>query len=158
MDNAEVISRHLAAFGAGNWDEHKSYLADNVKYEEFASRTSTTGRDKYVESVRRWKSAFPDAKAKVLNSFAVGDSVTTEIEWRGTHTGTLEGPIGPIEPTHKCGTVRAVLVSRVENGKIAETHHYFDMMTVLAQLGVLGLQAAQATQPRAAAEARASSH
>lgn len=155
MDNAELISKHLAAFSAGNWDEYKGHLADNVKYEEFSTRTTANGRDEYVRSIKKWKTAFPDSKANVLSSFASGDNVVTELEWTGTHTGPMEGPLGTIAPTNKKGSVRAVIVSKVQNGKIVETRHYFDLMTVLGQMGVLSGIGAQAGQPRQA-EARPS--
>lgn len=154
MDNLELGRRHLEAYNAGKWDEYKSALADDVKYEELATHTSASGRDKYVEAVKRWKIAFPDTKAQVLNEYASGDTVITEVEWTGTHTGPLEGPLGVIQPTSKRGSLRAVLVTRFANGKIAEVRHYFDIMTMLGQLGVLSGLSAPA-QPKGA-EARPS--
>jgi steroid delta-isomerase-like uncharacterized protein len=154
MDNLEIGRRHLEAYNNDKWDEYKADLVENVKYEEVATRTTATGKDQYVEAVRRWKKGFPDTKAKILTQFSAGDTVISEIEWTGTHTGVFEGPFGAIQPTNKVGSVRAVLVSKFANGKIVEVRHYFDIMTILAQTGVLaGLSAAV---QRKAGEARPS--
>ena len=45
--------------------------------------------------------------------------------------------MGTIPATGKSATVKAVQVVRVENGKAKETRHYFDLMGMMAQLGVL---------------------
>jgi steroid delta-isomerase-like uncharacterized protein len=156
MDNVEIAKRQLDMYSAGKWDEYRNQLADNVRYEELSTRTSVSGRDKYIESVKRWKTAFPDVTAKVLNSFSSGDSVILEVEWTGTQTGPMEGPLGTIQATNKKGSVRAVLISKFQNGKIIETRHYFDLMTVLAQTGVLAGMGAQ--QPKTGAETRPSAH
>lgn len=156
MDNVEFGKRHLEAYNANNWDEYKSQLADNVKYEEPATRTSASGKDNYVEAVKRWKSAFPDTKAQILSAFGAGDTVICEVEWTGTHTGPMESPLGTIQPTNKRGSVKAVLVTRIANGKVAEVHHYFDLMTILAQTGVLAKLGAAAESKQAEARPSAS--
>lgn len=157
MDNVELIKRQLAAFAASNWDEYGGYFADNAKYEELSTRSSATGRDNCVNAIKKWKDAFPDGKAEVCNTFSVGDTVITEVKWTGTQSGAMEGPLGKIQPTGKRGTVRAVLVSKIENGKIAEIRHYFDLMTVLGQLGVMSGMGAKSEQTKGE-EARPSAH
>lgn len=153
MDNVEFAKRHLAAYSAGNWNEYESQLAENVRYEEVATRKSYSGKDKYVQHVRRWKAAFPDLHADVRTIVESGELVICELEWTGTQKGTLDGPLGPIHPTNKKGSLRAVLVMSIRNGKVAEARHYFDLMTVLRDLGLLS---APASQPSVGAEARLS--
>ncbi len=62
-------------------------------------------------------------------------AVVAELEWDGTHNGTLEGPMGPIPASGRHGKVAAVQVVRFDNGKIREVRHYFDLLTILAQIG-----------------------
>ena len=38
--------------------------------------------------------------------------------------------------TNRKVTVQAVLIHRIENGKIVETRHFFDLRTVMRQLGL----------------------
>jgi steroid delta-isomerase-like uncharacterized protein len=137
MDNIELVKKHLDAFCAGRWDAYKSDLAKNAVYEEISTRAIVKGADEYVAFVQRWMKAFPDLKANVLGAYASGDRVFVEVEWSGTHTGPFEGPFGAIAPTNKRGSLRAAMAFRVENGKIVENHHYFDVLSVLTQLGVI---------------------
>lgn len=153
MDNVEFAKRHLAAYSAGNWSEYESQLADNVRYEEVATRKTYSGKDKYVQHVRHWKSAFPDLHAEVRSIVESGELVICELEWTGTQKGTLDGPLGPMPATNKKGSLRAVLVMKIQGGKVAEARQYFDTMTLLRDLGLLS---APASQPSVGAEARPS--
>jgi predicted ester cyclase len=62
-----------------------------------------------------------------------------EVLWEGTHTGLLKGPFGEIPATGKRGSVNAVQIFHFEGDKIRELRHYFDLMTVLNQIGVPAL-------------------
>ena len=146
------IKNHLADFSASKWTEYKAALASDVVYEEVASRVRVKGADEYMKAIERWKRAFPDLKATVLSSYIAGDKVFAEIEWAGTQTGPLDGPFGPIPPTNKRGVVRAAIVATVKNDKLVEAHHYFDVLTLLTNLGIAPFAGApaQATKPGAA--------
>lgn len=132
----DIIERHLAAFEAGNWDEYRAGYADDATYVQFATREEMNGPEEITSAMQRWKQAFPDLKGTIKNSFDAGDKILVEVEWEGTHTGPLEGPFGTLQPTGRRGSVQAVLVMTLRDGKIVENHHYFDLMTVLAQVGV----------------------
>lgn len=130
------LKKHLAAFSASKWDEWKSSLANDVIYEEVATHARVKGADEYLKIVQRWKRAFPDLKATVLDTFTAGDKVVAEVEWEGTQTGPLDGPFGTIAPTNKRGLIKALIFATVKNDRVIELHHYFDMMTMLANLGI----------------------
>ncbi|HUJ57325.1 MAG TPA: ester cyclase [Kofleriaceae bacterium] len=138
------LKKHLAEFAASKWNEWKASLADDVIYEEIATHTRVKGADEYLKIVQRWKRAFPDLKATVLNTFTAGDKIFAEVEWEGTQTGPLDGPFGTIAPTNKRGLTKAALFATVKNDKLVEFHQYFDMMTLLANLGIAPFAAAPA--------------
>ena len=144
------FKKHLDDLAADRWDDYKAAFADDVVYEELPTRSRIQGADAYVSSVQRWKRAFPDLKGTVLTSFQSGDKAIAEIEWEGTQSGPLETPFGTIQATNKKGRVRAVLVMTMRGDKIAESHHYFDILTVLAQTGAMP---ALGARPQPAAEA-----
>lgn len=139
----ELMNKHLALYSEGKWDEYANDLAPDATYEEIATRQLVKGREGYIELVKRWKKAFPDLTARVVNGVELGDQAIAEVEWLGTHTGPLEGPFGTIAPTNKRGTTRAVIVARSQNGKVVETRHYFDVLSLLAQLGIAPFTGAQ---------------
>lgn len=130
------LEKHLAAFAAANWSEWKESLAKDVIYEEIATHTRVKGAGEYLKAVERWKRAYPDLHATVISRFSSGDRIFAEIEWEGTQSGPLETPFGPIAASNKRGALKAALYVTVKNDKVVELHHYFDMMTLLANIGV----------------------
>ena len=146
----ELLEKHLAAYGAGKWDEYKQDLANDVIYEEVALRQRVQGPDEYIKFVARWKKAFPDLAAKVKNIFGDGDNFVAEILWEGTQSGPLESPFGTIPASGKRGSTNATLVVKMKNGKIAEVHHYFDLLTVLLQAGIMPTLGAPAVSGKTA--------
>lgn len=149
----DKVREHLDALADGNWDAYRAGLADNAVYEEIATGQKAEGADNYVNMIKRWKRAFPDLRATVREAFTSGDRVIVELEWEGTHRGQLDAPFGSIPPTNKSGRVRAVLVNRLENGKIVESRNYFDLFSLMRQLGLApGMGAPeQAARPEEAA-------
>lgn len=132
----DLARQHLDAIGKGDWKAYRAGLTDDAVYEEEATQRRIEGADRYLDAIKAWKTAFPDMKAKVKEAFASGDAVVAELEWEGTHRGQLSGPMGTIPPTNRSGKLPAVLLARFDGDKIRETHHYFDLMTLLRQLGI----------------------
>ncbi len=137
QDAIAVARRGVETFSAGDWNGYGDVLGPNGVYEEVASQRRATGSEENVALAKGWKTAFPDAKGTIDNAFASGDTVAMEITWRGTQTGPLEGPMGTIPATGKPVTVKAVQIVKVEGGKAKEVRHYFDLMGMMAQLGVV---------------------
>jgi hypothetical protein len=72
------------------------------------------------------------------------------ITWEGTHTGPLATPDGgEIPATGRKVTIHACEVYRIEGGKVAEACHFFDMLGMLEQLGVMSGEAATTAPPSA---------
>jgi steroid delta-isomerase-like uncharacterized protein len=130
------MRENIDAFNIGDWERVKATLTPDSVYEELGTQRRIQGADEVIKADQGWKQAFPDAKGTIRNIFASGNLVTAEVVWEGTHRGALAGPGGTIPATGKRVRVPAVLVATVQVGKIKETRHYFDMMTMLQQLGV----------------------
>jgi len=144
----DIVQRNLSAFAQSRWEDFKATLAPDALYEEIATGQRAKGADEYVKSVQLWKRPFPDLHANWISGFAIGDKVVVEVEWEGTHTDRFDGPFGPMMATNKRGRVKAVLVCTLKNGKILEMHHYFDLLTLLNQIGLA--PSASASAPVAA--------
>jgi steroid delta-isomerase-like uncharacterized protein len=135
MDPVKLAREGVDAFTAGDWERFKAPLSPNSVYEELATQRRIKGADEITQAIRGWKTAFPDAKGTVKNAVASGDTVTLEITWEGTQSGPLESPEGTIPASGKRVAVEAVQVVRVENDKVTETRHFFDMLGLLRQIG-----------------------
>ena len=132
----DVLEQHLKAFAAGDWNRYKAALTDAATYEEEATGRRAQGGDAIVQAVEPWKKAFPDMQVTIKEAIGSGDALVVELEWAGTHQGTLVGPFGTIPATKKFGKLPAVQVARFDDDRIREIRHYFDLLTLLRQMGV----------------------
>ena len=89
--------------------------------------------DRYLQ---QWR-GFPDFKVRVRRIVAEGETfVVTENEWRGTHRGPFFG----IAPTGKRAKVRACVLWEFRGSRLHAESVYYDLATVLSQLGVINLK------------------
>lgn len=132
----DAAKRPVTAFCDKNWNEIRDSVSRNVQYEEIATHRKTSGVDQLIECWQGWSNAFPDSRAEFRNSIASGTTVVLELTWRGTHKGMLKTPTGKVESTGKSVEVPACLVTEIVDGKARSIRHYFDMATILQQLGL----------------------
>ena len=137
MGNMAILEKSLTSFNQGDWQTYRALVADDCQYSEYATGRVIRSGDDFVSNSQAWKKAFPNAQGVATKRIEHGDCVVEEITWSGTHTGEMHTPDGQVIPaTGKSMSVHAAMISRCENGKIVETNHYFDMMTMLRQLGI----------------------
>jgi steroid delta-isomerase-like uncharacterized protein len=141
-DKVKLAREGIEAFNAGDWERFKAPLSADSVYDELATQRKVQGPDQIVEASKGWKEAFPDSKGTVTKVTEGADTVVLEITWQGTHTGDLFSAMGTIPPSQKRVTLAAVQVVRFKGDKVAETRHFFDLMTLLAQIGALPMPAA----------------
>ena len=134
----ETAKAPVIAYSEKNWDKARASVTSNYHYDEVATQRTVDGIDDVLEIWKGWAKAFPDSRATFHDAFASGDTVVVELSWKGTHTGPLSTPAGEIAPTGKSIDLRAVQVQKVKDGKVASTRQYFDMATMMSQLGLSG--------------------
>ena len=137
QDLIKVARDSLEAFNQGDWEGFGAPLTPSTVYNEIGTQRSIKGRNEIIEGFQGWKQAMPDVKATVTNSFASGNTVTLEISWTGTQTGPLVSPSGTIPPSGKRQTTPSAWILEFEGEKIKESRNYFDMVTLLSQLGAM---------------------
>ena len=134
-ERIDIAKQGIEAFNNADWDAVKELFTANPTYNELGTGRSLTGADAIVEAQQGWKTAFPDVIGTVTNAFASGDQVSLEISWDGTHTGPLETPDGTIPASGNELTTPASMTVVFDGDKIAEQRHYFDMLSLLSQIG-----------------------
>jgi steroid delta-isomerase-like uncharacterized protein len=140
-DKIALAKEEIEAFNAADWTRMKGLMTPDCVYEEPATQRRLEGPDAMVEGLKVWKEAFPDAKGTITKAFEAGDSVAQEITWTGTQTGSLVGPLGTVPATGKRVEVKASLLHTIRGDKVASSHHYFDLLGMLAQLGAIPMPA-----------------
>jgi steroid delta-isomerase-like uncharacterized protein len=133
VDSAKAT---IVGYNRKDWAAVRAAAAPGFVYEEFGTQRRLQGIDDVLAAWRGWATAIPDSKATVHSEYVSGNTVVFELTWRGTHTGPLQTPRGVIAPTGKTIDLPACQVVEIAGDKTKAVRHYFDMATLLQQLGV----------------------
>ena len=136
-DNAATARAFNEAYNARDWRAAAALSAPDVRIVNVATGDSFAGADGVRRYFEGWSGAFPDSR--IETTLAAGDetAAVTEFLGRGTHSGPLPSPNGPIPPTGKRVEVHFCQVLEFQGGKITRARLYFDGMSLLGQLGLL---------------------
>lgn len=132
----DIAKAQVIAYNEKNWDKVKAGVAPGMVYDEVGTHRKVVGVEKVLEVLKGWATAMPDSKATFNSEVASGNTVVLEMTWRGTHKGPLKMPTGDIPATGKTFELRACEVVEVANDKVKSVRQYFDMGSLLRQLGV----------------------
>jgi steroid delta-isomerase-like uncharacterized protein len=136
QDIIDIAKASVIAYNEKNWNAAETALSPEIIYEEMATQRKPKGIRDVLAAWRGWAEAFPDSKATFQNALASGNTVVLEMTWRGKHTGPLQIPGGgPLPPTGKSIEIQACQILDVEGTKAKRIRHYFDLATLLKQLG-----------------------
>ena len=133
MANASEIHRQcLDAWNRRDWEAMRSLMHADYRY------TGPDGKERIgpeagLELAKMYARAFPDGKFEVKDTFVAGNTSVCEFIARGTHKGDLNG----IAPTHKNIEIRICNVMELRDGKAYREREYFDVLTMMTQLGVI---------------------
>jgi steroid delta-isomerase-like uncharacterized protein len=152
MGKYESMSRKLAdAFSKHDLDAYtKLYAEDAIAYDPMYP-DPLRGRGAIRKDAAIFFRAFPDIRFEIIATIEKDDrNGADEVRLTGTHTGPLETPTGDeIPPTNKRVDLRGAGFTRLnERGEIVEERRYYDVGTVLRQLGVMPEQAEEPTATR----------
>ena len=131
----DAAKASVIAYNEKNWDRVKETVTPTVVYDEVGTHRTITGAQDVIAAWKEWATALPDSKATFERAVASGDTVTLELTWRGTHRGPLQTPEGEIPATGRQIEIRACQIVDVADGKARSIRHYFDMTTLLQQIG-----------------------
>ncbi len=93
----------------------------------------TRDREGFKQFVSMLLAAFPDFHITLEDMVAEGDKVVI----RGTISGTHKGELIGIAPTGKQATWTEIGIWRIEGGKVVESWHEVDRLSLMQQLGVV---------------------
>ena len=137
---ADVIETAKAATTAYNdkdWNKARGLFVEKAIYDEKATGRRLEGIGLILEAWQGWAQAIPDSKATFVAEYASGNTAVLEVVWKGVHTGPLQMPSGVIPASNTHIEVPACQVYRIEGGKVQSLSHYFDLVTLLTQIGAI---------------------
>jgi len=117
-------------------DKSVAHTADDFEIVDIPSGMVLRGKEGLKQFLSGWATAFPDSMVEITNMIVTENKVAVEFVGRGTHTGVLHSPAGDIAPTGKKIDVHFCDIHQIRNGIIAQQHTYYDLMTMMRQLGL----------------------
>ena len=134
----EIAKAPILGYNEKNWPAVRAAVTPDSVYEEVATARRAQGADEIIALWQGWGAALPDSRAAFVNAFPSGNAVVFELGWSGTHRGPLQTPAGSLPATGKTIDIRACWVVELAGDKVKAQRHYFDLATLLRQLGVTG--------------------
>ena len=136
---AQIHQQMMNAWNARDFDTMRSLLHPDYTYTGGDGK-EVSGPDAGIAIARMYAASFPDGRVEVRRVYTQGDTAVAEFVARGRHGGELMG----IAPTGKAVEIHICNIMELRDGKVYREREYFDMLTMLTQLGVAP-QAAHAT-------------
>ncbi len=136
-ENLRLFEQVAEVFNAKDWDRLVEYYDESVVRHQPDTPEPLEGPEAIIEYFEDFFKAFPDFNWKQEQAFGQGDWICVEGSWKGTHRGSLMGPGGEeIPATNKVIQGRDCIVMRIEKGKAVEIRDYFDVLSMMTQLGL----------------------
>ena len=125
------------AFNERDYDRAAALVTDDAEIVSTPTGEIQRGPAGMRTMMQGWATAFPDSQIEVTHLAVSGNSAVVEFTGRGTHTGPMETPAGVIPPTGRAVEVAFCDVVEYRDGRAASIRTYFDLMTMMQQLGLL---------------------
>src|SRR5438309_11209076 len=135
--NADLIRAVADAFNAREWDRVTEFVTDDLEFEDVAAGVSVSGPGAFAGYAQGWASAFPDMAIETLSVVADETRVAGEFKARGTHEGTMQTPAGDIPATGRQFEERFVWYCEVADGRLSAVRDYYNVMSLMTQLGLI---------------------
>jgi steroid delta-isomerase-like uncharacterized protein len=142
QDNVALIQSLLDLYNSHQsdpaWlDKSVAALAADATITDIPTGRTLPGADGLKQLTLFFAEGFPGSSVEMTNAFATEDQTVVEFTGRGTNTGPLHLPTGDIPATGRYSELRFCEVIQIRNGKIVSLHVYYDLMTLLRQLGLV---------------------
>ena len=132
---ADMAKEQVIAYNEKDWDRARASFAPEIVYEELATHRKLKGADDVLTAWKGWATAIPDSRATFNSEFVSGNTAVLEITWKGTHSGPLNTGEREIPASGKKIELRAIQVVDVVDDRVKSVRQYFDMGTLLKQIG-----------------------
>ncbi len=128
-----MLAFDIIAAGVG------SCTTSDFKWEDIAVNRNIAGVGEGIEAWQTFTLAFLNIQAIVVNPFVhKSNVVSNESIVSGTHTGPMQILVTVIQAMGKAVKMRTCHIVEFGGDKVKSIREYFDMMTVLQQLGLAG--------------------
>ena len=136
--NSDLVDKFFESMSSGDIDSAMSVMHDNFVNHDMGTGQVMEGLDENRADMEKWTNTFSDMKVEVLNHVESGDTVVTEMKMSGVNIGDMEMPDGSkIPATGNSIEMNSCQVAKFQDGKIIKATQYYNMMSMMAQLGLM---------------------
>jgi steroid delta-isomerase-like uncharacterized protein len=128
----QVVEHWGQHWTAHNVDALLSLHTDDAVLEDVARGMTFRGKEQLRAYAEAFFTGYPDVSFELTSRFAAGNHGGAEWIMRGTHLGDRPG----LPATGKPVEIRGVSIFDFSEGKIRRCSEYWDMATMLKQLGL----------------------
>jgi steroid delta-isomerase-like uncharacterized protein len=131
--NVQTALATYEGFNKRDLDAAVAAYAEDLKFENHGLGQTYKSRAEFRDSLQGWITGFSDGKVTEPRATDAGNTVTVQFVGQGTN----DGPMGPFQkPTGRTVSVPFVDIFQFDaEGRIVAGEQYFDMLTMLVQLG-----------------------
>ena len=135
-DNTTIARTFHEAWAERNPDRGAAVIADDCIFVDVPRNEIQLGPNGYRQDYERWRTAFPDGTVEITRVIAEGDWIVVEFTNSGTNTGRLRTARGEFPPTNRKIEVKYCSVMQIKDGKVISGRDYYDVNTIIRQLGL----------------------
>lgn len=136
-DNIRIAEKFFEAVNAHDLSRFDEYYASDYTFAA-PGAPGALNSEQSKAYTQGFINAFPDLHFAVQSKFGQGDYVAVTWVATGRHTGNLVSPNGDvIPPTGQKASVTGCTIYQFKNGKVFRGQTYWDMVTLLVQLGLM---------------------
>jgi len=136
----DVFQKHVKAELDGDLETTMATMADHPHLNHVPVMTGGMGREqvRYFYTNHLVGKFFPPDMEMLEVSRTIGEEqIVDELVIKFTHTAVMDWMLPGLQPTGKRVEAAFAVIVKVEGGKIAHEHIYWDQASVLVQLGLL---------------------
>ncbi len=139
--NLNHVNKHLAAENRHLLDETLATLHHECIFEDLPLGLSYQGRTGAAEYYQLWWNAFSIEVKGIARHWTTEGNMIAEARYLGTHIGPFHG----LAPTGRDIDLRLAVIITFRDGLMLGERFYYDLSSLLFQLGVTSLPAISKT-------------
>ena len=136
-DTSSLVREIYDAYNDRQFDRAADLVTDDFELTMVPTGQTFNGPDGMRQFLQTWATGFPESSVAITNVVAGESQAAIEYTGRGVHSGPLQTPAGEISATGKQVELQLCDVFSIRDGKLAGGRSYFDMATMMRQLGLL---------------------
>ncbi|CAN5276715.1 hypothetical protein BH23CHL1_BH23CHL1_03260 [soil metagenome] len=136
-DTSSLVREVYDAYNDREFDRAAELAADDYSFTMVPTGQTFKGPDGMREFLQNWADGFPESSVEITNIVLGESQAAVEYTGRGVHSGPLRSPAGEIPATGKQVEMKFCDVFSIRDGKLAGGATYFDMASMMRQLGLL---------------------